>query len=343
MSRWMKQRRSGFTLIELLVVIAIIAILVALLVPAVQKVRSAAARTQSTNNLKQLALAAHGYHDSVKYLPFNGTSTAFANKDNHESGSWGYQILPFTDQQVLFETQTGTAPTTWASKLEVFNCPLRGGKPGYVSGSSGSGGVGPHTLPIPPGGSGTVPVGWSWASWSGTLNYSFSGGTIQFTNPGATVINVTYQMQASYAAAAGSGSGPTSDYAINPYINDPNGSTSAVNSKRKLVNIQDGASNTILFGHAYLAVTDYSITSSSSTIAPIFSGGNMSTGRNSLGNSTATFLRDTTSSTSNQWGSAMSEGALMALADGTVRLFTYGTNLADFLTPADGRAVTLPD
>jgi prepilin-type N-terminal cleavage/methylation domain-containing protein len=88
------RRRSGFTLIELLVVIAIIAILVALLVPAVQRVRAAAARSQCTNNLKQIMLACHDYHNNTKVLPpgYSGTSWA---------GTAVY-ILPYLDQLALF-------------------------------------------------------------------------------------------------------------------------------------------------------------------------------------------------------------------------------------------------
>src|SRR5437016_6935501 len=98
--------RQGFTLIELFVVIAIIAILIALLLPAVQKVREAASRTQSMNNLKQIGISFHNFHDTHNRLPFNGSDTAVGNVkykaqaegNNVTSGSWGFQILPYIQQ-----------------------------------------------------------------------------------------------------------------------------------------------------------------------------------------------------------------------------------------------------
>jgi prepilin-type N-terminal cleavage/methylation domain-containing protein/prepilin-type processing-associated H-X9-DG protein len=95
-------RRGGFTLIELLVVIAIISILIALLVPAVQKVRAAAARTQCVNNLKQLGLGMHNFHDSYKVLPYCRTG---GHSFDH---TWFVILLPFIEQAPLYTTWFST-------------------------------------------------------------------------------------------------------------------------------------------------------------------------------------------------------------------------------------------
>ncbi|MFG0334226.1 MAG: DUF1559 domain-containing protein [Maioricimonas sp. JB049] len=105
----MMQRRRGFTLIELLVVIAIIAILIALLLPAVQQAREAARRTQCKNNLKQIGLAMHNYHDVYSTLPpgyINQLDGPIATQSDYSSAidaersawGWGAFILPFIDQ-----------------------------------------------------------------------------------------------------------------------------------------------------------------------------------------------------------------------------------------------------
>ena len=90
----MKFKRSGFTLIELLVVIAIIAVLIALLLPAVQSAREAARRAQCTNNLKQIGLAMHNYHDQQGTLPPGLKGCCW--------GTWLVFVLPFIEQQPLY-------------------------------------------------------------------------------------------------------------------------------------------------------------------------------------------------------------------------------------------------
>ncbi len=91
--------RRGFTLIELLVVIAIIAILVALLLPAVQQAREAARRSACKNNLKQLALAVHNYHDVYNAMPPNNLDGT-----TNKTVAWSYSILPMMEQGPLYDS-----------------------------------------------------------------------------------------------------------------------------------------------------------------------------------------------------------------------------------------------
>ena len=134
------RRCSGFTLIELLVVIAIIAILIGLLLPAVQKVREAAARAKCQNQLKQMALACHNYHDVAGILPTGGLQDYYGGRagpnappwnaaspltalGSQQPWNWMYQILPFVEQNNDFNQ--GTSSAVRSTPVGLYSCPSR--------------------------------------------------------------------------------------------------------------------------------------------------------------------------------------------------------------------------
>jgi len=173
-----RKSRAGFTLIELLVVIAIIAILIGLLLPAVQKVREAAARMQCSNNLKQLALAVHGFQDSEGRIPYSSSPNTYGYGDTGKSWSWLTRILPYIEQGNLY-SQIGItgAPATWptfnqrqmqhSTQIKTYLCP-----------SDNSSTQVSHNRA-----NGSTAAGCGNTNYKGVSGNNWAWGTYQFTGP----------------------------------------------------------------------------------------------------------------------------------------------------------------
>lgn len=301
-----KKARHAFTLIELLVVIAIIAILIALLVPAVQKVREAAARSQCSNNLKQMGLAALAYHDAMKQLPPS-------RRDNNYT--WYVLILPFVEQSQLqqqwtmnsgnFYTQNATARMT---ALPLFFCPSRRG---------------PMTSTIPePQQGGTLTADGALADYAcnvGTTGSDYwwttnDDGTANTPNDGPFRMDNNWSIVKSPTFVGGV----------------------------KIAHIIDGMSNTLMLGEKHVQRArfgDYNYGD-----GPAYNGDSGHSSRGA--GSTRLLAKGENDTVTGRFGSWHAGICQFVLCDGTVRgipVSINGTTLGYLANMRDGQAVTLPD
>jgi prepilin-type N-terminal cleavage/methylation domain-containing protein len=280
--------RQGYTFIEVLVVLAILALLIGLLMVAVQKARESSAIAESTNNLQQLGLACHRYHDQYKYLPYNGTG-GNAKASDRATQSWAFQILPCVEQDGLFQLGDGQPASPEALvRLPVFSCPGRG-RPGFNS------------------------------------------------------------------TGAASTLGPTTDYALNPYLNDSSGSVRHKNNHCTLATISDGTSYTVLCGHQYIRTSDWSSGAPDASATPAELGSIWVSGTKATARDAAHYIPDNSNRKyqgNGQWGGPFATGGLFCMADGSVHLFPFtlvednGVSSLHFrylFTPRDGQSVQLPE
>lgn len=248
-----KKTRAAFTLIELLVVIAIIAILVSLLLPAVQQAREAARRSQCKNNLKQIGIAIHNYHDTHSVFPpgyvsfgtTDGSGPGWANIDSATwdaapGWGWGTMILPFLEQGTIYEAMDVDQPA-WAtvnrnaivSKLSVFLCP------------SATGGDDEFTVQDAAGG--PLVIGGSQVSLGRSHYVASHGQESCWGECGATLTGEIFTDIYNSTTATVTINGDVSKVADGPFYR---------NSNTRFRDVTDGTSNTIFIGEHSSALSD---------------------------------------------------------------------------------------
>jgi prepilin-type N-terminal cleavage/methylation domain-containing protein/prepilin-type processing-associated H-X9-DG protein len=326
-------RRRGFTLIELLVVIAIIAILIGLLLPAVQKIREAAARMSCQNNLHQLALAVHNYHDANGAFPAGNIYRANSKGQFDYYETWAILLLPYIEQDNLYKLWDPTVPnaisdaasprmaTLRQSLVKTYNCPSDPNPftPSFpASGPSSQSGLG---IPLYMPSSYRAVAGTTFGGRNGKPGApSDAGGDANWDDTGN---GQTQWLMANFPQWRG---------VMHSVQIGANGSNGPVGNAEKITSISDGTSNTLLVGEyvtrttinrrtfwAY-AYTSYNL--SDNTIAQ---------SRTMIPDFDLCTVTPPTTNGSNQckraWGSFHSGNINFAFSDGSVRSISQNIDM----------------
>ncbi|MCA9189800.1 MAG: DUF1559 domain-containing protein [Pirellulaceae bacterium] len=318
-------KRRGFTLVELLVVIAIIGLLVALLLPAVNAAREAARRMQCQNNLKQLALAAINHESAHGFLPSSGWGWRWQGDPRSgygfgktQPGGWGYNVLPFIEEQALHDIGSGMSNQAQfeqaflaavSTPVTVFNCPSRRAALAY---------------PL-------------------VRNGDLANNMRACRAPNCVVARSDYQVN-SGSWSAGEEGGPGSYDAAKTYrwqyenpVYEQNG-VSHQRSEVKLAQVEDGTSKTGLFGEKYLNPDYYVDGNDPADDQNIFLGHDRDVNGYFANSSARAVVNPQNPATLNvlsprqdrpgvslnfEFGSAHPAGFYLALCDGSVQMLTY--------------------
>ncbi len=350
-------RRRAFTLIELLVVIAIIAVLIALLLPAVQQARESARRTQCKNQLKQLGLALHNYHDTfITTMPTGyiyeagaGNATPPVMRAANNGWGWGTMILPYIDQAPLYNTfgSTGNIPNVASGLMTglaaASTTPATGSVESVLPSQRCPSDAGNATLASttpalrPVGRSNYVGVAGSAFSnlatpsvadmkiCSGALAATLVAGT-----PAIGGIGGTCTMAIPFGGSTAATVLPPI-YSPTTTVVDYYGGTFGANSKRGIRDMTDGTSNVLMVGERYTPINGQPLTSTvigDATWAGVSAPANewMVLGEATYkinANFTAAYPRPTTTG----FGSMHTGGAQFLMGDGAVRFLSENLDI----------------
>ncbi|MDO4573920.1 MAG: DUF1559 domain-containing protein [Planctomycetia bacterium] len=322
----------AFTLVELLVVIAIIGMLVGLLLPAVQQAREAARQMQCSNQLRQMSLAALNHESSMRFFPNSGWFCYYAGDADlglgkKQCGSWQFQLLPFLEQDALYQLTSNNNPaspykegitTLIQTPLAMFRCPSRRSAKVYPTDS----------YPSSNANSVSELAKSDYAANFGSVGYGADNNYRPSNNS-----HVSYSII--------NGSQPE----LTDYSSKVTGVVFAF-SQIRTGEIRDGLSNTVLFGEKYVQPEYYEASGNSADDLGTFCGTDNDNSRS--GNNTYRPYQDRSGFGSpNGWGFGSSHASSfgISLCDGSVQRLTYsidGTTWQHLCHRSDGNVVTLP-